>query len=52
MDLIRSFGIPAPKVFDYLATARNSVGSEYIIMENYVEGTLETPGINYLRAEE
>lgn len=52
MNLIQSLGISAPKVFDYSATARNSVGSEYIIMENYVERTLETPGINNLRAEE
>lgn len=52
MDLIRSFGISAPKIFDYSATAHSSVGSEYITMENYVERTLETPSINYLRAEE
>ena len=52
MDLIWSFGISAPKVFDYSATAHNYVGSEYIIMENYVERTMETPGINYLRTEE
>ena len=51
MNLIQSLGISAPKVFDYSATARNSVGSEYI-MENHVERTLETPGINNLRAEE
>ena len=33
MDLIRSYGVPVPKVLDYATTAHNAVGSEYIIME-------------------
>lgn len=33
MDLIRSNGVPVPKVFDYSADATNPVGTEYIFME-------------------
>ena len=33
IDLIRSHGIPVPKVLDYSANAENPVGAEYIIME-------------------
>ena len=33
MDLVRSYGVPVPKVLDYSATSNNAVGAEYIIME-------------------
>jgi len=33
MDLVRSYGVPVPKVLDYSATSNNAVGTEYIIME-------------------
>ncbi|KAH7394510.1 kinase-like domain-containing protein [Pyrenochaeta sp. MPI-SDFR-AT-0127] len=33
LTFLRLQGIPVPKVFDYSATARNPVGTEYIIME-------------------
>lgn len=33
IDLIRAYGIPAPRVFSYAVTTDNTVGSEYIIME-------------------
>jgi aminoglycoside phosphotransferase (APT) family kinase protein len=33
MDLVRSYGVPVPKVLDYSATRNNAVGAEYIIME-------------------
>lgn len=33
MDLVRSHGIPVPRVYDYSADATNPVGAEYIIME-------------------
>ena len=33
MDLVRSYGVPVPKVLDYSTTCNNAVGAEYIIME-------------------
>ena len=33
MALIRSYGVPVPKVLGYSATHNNAVGAEYIIME-------------------
>ena len=33
MDLVRSHGVPVPKVLDYATTRHNAIGSEYIIME-------------------
>lgn len=33
MDLVRSYGIPVPKIYGYSATMDNGVGTEYIIME-------------------
>ena len=33
IDLVRSYGVPVPKVLDYSATSNNAVGAEYIIME-------------------
>ena len=33
MDLVRSYGVPVPKVLGYSATSNNAVGTEYIIME-------------------
>ena len=33
IDLVRSHGVPAPRVFGYSADASNSVGAEYILME-------------------
>ena len=38
MAFLNQHGIPVPKVYDWRATADNSVGSEYIIMEK-VQGT-------------
>ncbi|KAF7506025.1 hypothetical protein GJ744_012272 [Endocarpon pusillum] len=38
MAFLDQHGIPVPKVYDWSATADNSVGSEYIIMEK-VQGT-------------
>jgi aminoglycoside phosphotransferase (APT) family kinase protein len=33
MDLVRSHGLPVPRIYGYSITAENPVGSEYIIME-------------------
>jgi predicted Ser/Thr protein kinase len=33
INLVRSYGIPAPKILAYSATSDNAVGSEYSIME-------------------
>jgi len=33
INLVRSYGVPAPKILAYSATSDNAVGSEYIIME-------------------
>ncbi|KAI9709971.1 MAG: hypothetical protein M1820_003049 [Bogoriella megaspora] len=33
IDLVRSYGVPVPRIFDYATTPQNAVGSEYIIME-------------------
>lgn len=33
MDLVRTYGLPVPRIYGYAVTADNSVGSEYIIME-------------------
>ena len=33
INLVRSYGVPAPKILGYSATSNNAVGSEYIIME-------------------
>jgi hypothetical protein len=33
MNLVRSYGVPVPKVLAYSATSNNAVGAEYIIME-------------------
>jgi hypothetical protein len=33
MNLVRSYGVPVPKVLGYSATSNNAVGSEYIVME-------------------
>ncbi|KZF25763.1 kinase subdomain-containing protein [Xylona heveae TC161] len=33
MDLIRSYGVPAPKIYGYSCDAHNPVGAEYILME-------------------
>lgn len=37
MDLLRSKGLPIPKVYAYLFTSKNEAETEYILME-YVEG--------------
>src|SRR5271155_1500008 len=36
MDLIRSYGLPVPRIYGYSTTPNNPVGSEYIIMEKTV----------------
>ncbi|EPE36982.1 Protein kinase-like (PK-like) [Glarea lozoyensis ATCC 20868] len=33
INLVRSYGVPAPKILGYSTTSNNAVGSEYIIME-------------------
>jgi hypothetical protein len=33
INLVRSYGIPAPKILDFSATSYNAVGSEYILVE-------------------
>ncbi|CZT47153.1 uncharacterized protein RSE6_07686 [Rhynchosporium secalis] len=33
MNLVRSYGVPVPKVLGYSATSQNAVGAEYMIME-------------------
>ncbi|KAH7346883.1 phosphotransferase enzyme family protein [Rhexocercosporidium sp. MPI-PUGE-AT-0058] len=33
MNLVRSYGVPVPKVLDYSDTSNNAVGAEYMIME-------------------
>ena len=33
INLLRSYGVPAPKILDYSTTSDNAVSSEYIIME-------------------
>lgn len=33
MDLVRTYGLPVPQIYDYAITADNLVASEYIIME-------------------
>ena len=33
MNLVRSYGVPVPKVLDYSAISNNAVGAEYMIME-------------------
>jgi len=33
INLVRSYGVPAPKILGYSATSDNAVGSEYMIME-------------------
>ena len=33
MDLVRTYGLPVPRIYAYAITADNPVGSEYIIME-------------------
>ena len=33
MDLVRSYGVPVPRIYDYSISNDNPVGSEYIIME-------------------
>jgi len=33
MDLVRTYGVPVPRVYGYAITADNLVASEYIIME-------------------
>ncbi|TVY91372.1 Altered inheritance of mitochondria protein, mitochondrial [Lachnellula willkommii] len=33
INLVRSYGVPAPKILGYSATSNNAVGSEYVIME-------------------
>lgn len=38
MDLLRSKGVPTPKVYSYSFTSRNEAQTEYILME-YVKGT-------------
>jgi aminoglycoside phosphotransferase (APT) family kinase protein len=36
MDLIRSYGLPVPRIYGYSTTPNNPIGSEYIIMEKTV----------------
>ncbi|KAF4620166.1 hypothetical protein G7Y89_g14650 [Cudoniella acicularis] len=36
MELVRSHGVPVPKVLGYSSTSDNAVGAEYIIMEKAV----------------
>ena len=38
MDLLRSFGLPMPKVYGYSPTPDNAAGTEYILLE-FVQGT-------------
>ncbi|CZT05320.1 uncharacterized protein RAG0_11472 [Rhynchosporium agropyri] len=33
MNLVRSYGVPVPKVLGYSATSQNAMGAEYMIME-------------------
>jgi len=33
MTLVRSYGVPVPKILGYSTTNKNAVGAEYIIME-------------------
>ena len=40
MNLVRSHGVPVPKVLGYSTTTHNAVGSEYIIMEKVKGGDL------------
>ena len=44
MDLLRSFGLPMPKVYRYLPTPDNAAGTEYILLE-FVQGT----NLSYIR---
>ncbi|CAG8957905.1 hypothetical protein HYFRA_00000246 [Hymenoscyphus fraxineus] len=36
INLVRSYGVPAPRILGYSATSDNAVGSEYMIMEKVV----------------
>ncbi|CAG8975464.1 hypothetical protein HYALB_00004780 [Hymenoscyphus albidus] len=36
INLVRSYGVPAPRILGYSATNDNAVGSEYILMEKVV----------------
>ena len=33
MEVLRLYGIPIPKIFDWSSSQSNTVGSDYIIME-------------------
>lgn len=36
INLVRSYGVPAPRILGYSATSNNEVGSEYLLMETAV----------------